>query len=423
MDSIFSNQKLIAIVTGAIFLVSAIYLVFFGGVKKEKESETPLHKTDAHTMIINDTFVKIEFNEEYDLCKKTVCSDIQTEVTSVEILNEEHKGFYKDINFDEMSLYDALVLILDTAKDNNVALASLAILTDSKNVTEEKVKEYLDSNANNVIDYPITVTYQEKIGDEKEKDDEPEVQEPEVEGQEVEVPEGETFTVTFDTVGGSTIKPQTVKKAEKATKPTDPTKKGYTFVEWQLNGKKFEFSTTIWNDITLKAVWKSASETDATTTTTKAASQGSSSNQTTGDNNQGENNNTQTEAGDNTGNGNPTPEVREGTINLNDNVTYTTKRMVYSCQGCFTEEILKQLENDKSKGISYDTSSNNNSVFYRTITLSDPYNTSSYRGPGGNFESILRNAGATGEVSNIGGTKLTLDETVCSNYHLSCDRW
>ena len=40
------------------------------------------------------------------------------------------------------------------------------------------------------------------------------------------------YTVTFDSKGGSSVTSQEVKKGNKVTKPTDPTKDGYTFGGW-----------------------------------------------------------------------------------------------------------------------------------------------------------------------------------------------
>ena len=42
-----------------------------------------------------------------------------------------------------------------------------------------------------------------------------------------------TYKVTFNSNGGTAIKEQIVNAGEKATKPNDPTKEGYLFVEWQ----------------------------------------------------------------------------------------------------------------------------------------------------------------------------------------------
>ena len=64
-----------------------------------------------------------------------------------------------------------------------------------------------------------------------------------------------TYTVTFDSNGGSTVAPQTVKSGEKAVEPKDPKRTGYSFNGWQLSGEKFDFNQTITADITLTAAW------------------------------------------------------------------------------------------------------------------------------------------------------------------------
>ena len=63
-------------------------------------------------------------------------------------------------------------------------------------------------------------------------------------------------TVTFDTDGGSLVAAQTVNYGEKAVKPDDPTREGYTFGGWQLDGADYDFDTPVTADITLVAVWE-----------------------------------------------------------------------------------------------------------------------------------------------------------------------
>ncbi|MBR2547296.1 MAG: InlB B-repeat-containing protein [Eubacterium sp.] len=66
-----------------------------------------------------------------------------------------------------------------------------------------------------------------------------------------------TYSVSFDSDGGSHVDTQTVQQDGKATKPDPaPTKLGYTFDKWTLDGVEFDFDTPIGNAITLKAVWK-----------------------------------------------------------------------------------------------------------------------------------------------------------------------
>ena len=64
-----------------------------------------------------------------------------------------------------------------------------------------------------------------------------------------------TFTVTFDSDGGSAVTAQTIEKGETATKPADPTKAGYTFVGWYNGNTEFDFDEVITGDITLYAKW------------------------------------------------------------------------------------------------------------------------------------------------------------------------
>ena len=68
------------------------------------------------------------------------------------------------------------------------------------------------------------------------------------------------YTVTFNTDGGSKIASVEVKKGKTISKPADPTKEGYEFDCWELDGKEFKFSTKIKSNITLKAVWEKTSE-------------------------------------------------------------------------------------------------------------------------------------------------------------------
>ena len=76
----------------------------------------------------------------------------------------------------------------------------------------------------------------------------------------------QNYTVTFDAKGGTPAPDaQEVVKDGTATAPTAPTKEGYTFVEWQLDGVKYVFSTPVTKDITLVAVWKKNEESTPST--------------------------------------------------------------------------------------------------------------------------------------------------------------
>ncbi len=64
------------------------------------------------------------------------------------------------------------------------------------------------------------------------------------------------YKVTFETgEGASEVEEQIVIVGEKATKPEDPTKTGYTFKGWLNSGSAYNFDNPVNENITLKADW------------------------------------------------------------------------------------------------------------------------------------------------------------------------
>lgn len=64
------------------------------------------------------------------------------------------------------------------------------------------------------------------------------------------------YVVSFETGTDDVILNQYVEKNSKVKKPIEPTKEGYVFIEWQLNGKTYDFESLVNKDITLTAKWK-----------------------------------------------------------------------------------------------------------------------------------------------------------------------
>lgn len=70
--------------------------------------------------------------------------------------------------------------------------------------------------------------------------------------------EKQTYTVKFDSKGGSTIAPQTVKYKDKVAEPKAPTKSGYTFDGWYTDEQyttKYNFANEVTGNMTLYAKW------------------------------------------------------------------------------------------------------------------------------------------------------------------------
>lgn len=79
-----------------------------------------------------------------------------------------------------------------------------------------------------------------------------------------ETPVDKTYTVTFDLNYGSNTRydEKTVKEGETVSKPSNPTRSGYSFSGWyaeKSGGRQFDFKTGITSDLTLYAHWSSNS--------------------------------------------------------------------------------------------------------------------------------------------------------------------
>ena len=72
-----------------------------------------------------------------------------------------------------------------------------------------------------------------------------------------------SYTVTFDSNGGSAVKAQTVKNGAKASKPADPAKAGHAFKGWYTDKsltKAYDFNSTVKSNLTLYAKWEAESQ-------------------------------------------------------------------------------------------------------------------------------------------------------------------
>ena len=72
-----------------------------------------------------------------------------------------------------------------------------------------------------------------------------------------------TFTVTFDSNGGSAVAKATVNSGEKAAKPANPTKEGFKFMEWYSDADlttAYDFNAVVTKNITLYAMWEEGEE-------------------------------------------------------------------------------------------------------------------------------------------------------------------
>lgn len=63
------------------------------------------------------------------------------------------------------------------------------------------------------------------------------------------------YSVYFETGTNDVFLTKYVSKGDKISEPNSPIKDGYVFKEWQLNGEKYDFNSTVLDDTILTAKW------------------------------------------------------------------------------------------------------------------------------------------------------------------------
>lgn len=246
IKKLFQNKKIVIgfiTVVAVIAIASIIFLVVNDDHHEEKKM-----KESTYTMYVKiNPLVKLTFQETYYECKDEdgnwdICGESSNQVLDYDMLNDDAKDIYNTIDFKGKTVADSLVVLCDVARDNNIGFEALEITSDYAFDWKE-IQEQVKNGSKYDTTYHVFVDFKEHLNEQ-------EIIENADEGPLV------TYTVTFDSDGGSAVEDVVVRENDVILAPEVPTKKGYTFVSWQLGGKDYDFASEITEDITLKAKWK-----------------------------------------------------------------------------------------------------------------------------------------------------------------------
>ena len=218
---IYIKNKILLSCCIAVLIILLAFFIFLNNNKNTKETKY----YDAYVSI--NPIVKLTFSVT---CQKNECSN--PIVTDFNLYNNDAKNIYKDIDFKKLELSNAINKIINVAKENNITLDKVNYNSNWDNKKYLENNEYFDVLNIEIMD---STKLDEVIKNKNIKN---------------------KYAVSFDSDGGSTIPDQIVEENDKAIVPEPPTKDGYTFVEWQLEGNKYDFDSGINKDIVLKAIWK-----------------------------------------------------------------------------------------------------------------------------------------------------------------------
>lgn len=310
MKSLIEDKKFIVFIASAliILLIIGSILLFNKGSKLNDTSKTKDITNNYVAYIKINPSIKLEYTQTCKQVEKD-SDDFNCEepkVTNYELVNDDAKNIYKDIDLlgNSKDLFQVLNLICETAKENGIVFEKVDIYTDWN-----KIENYIaeKNEISETISFNIEITNKDDVNKKIETEENNIV----------------TYNVSFDTNGGNIIESQVIKKDDKVTKPSNPTKTGYKFIEWQLDNKSFDFDTKINKDITLTAKWEKEENNNSANNKPNINNTNNNSNNSSNSNNNNTNSDNQTDK--NTSNENNS----NNTENKNDNNTPPIEEIVY----------------------------------------------------------------------------------------------
>lgn len=315
MKKIIESKKILICVIATLIIigliVGGIFIFSKNNDKKTQNNET----TNNYVAYIKiNPLIKIEYSQT---CKKENCNN--PIVTNYELVNDDAKDIYKDVDLigTNNNLYDVITLISKIAEENNIEFENVEIYSNWDNLNN-----YIDSSNKDDYKWSYIVNIRDKEN---------------LENISSSLEENKIlYNIVFETDGGTEINTQTVEKGKLANQPTKPTKKGYKFIEWQLNGEKFDFKQEINSDIKLIAKWEKIETSNNNSNKTENNTKHNNNNTT---NNQNTNNNTTTNNQNNT---NDNSNKNEETTNNN---TKPVEKAYLNSGSLDSLDAVKEMEN------------------------------------------------------------------------------
>lgn len=466
MKNILKNKKLLIGLAVAIILIIIIVVVILVIRPKDENQELEEVTNNYVTYISINPSIKLEFSQT---CQKndSILDCTDPEVIDYELLNADAKEIYQDIDLleNDKKLLTVIDLIIKTAESNNIEFETVDIYSDWEQMNNF-VNENLESEN---FTYNVIINSKDNLS----------------EIEDALINDIVTYVVTFDTDGGSEILSQTIKENELVIEPLNPTRNGYTFVEWQLDGERFDFETPIIDNITLIAIWEQVSNNPSNSNDELDNNQSGNENQNNDSNqsidNSNDNNNQNDDiVNDNIVDNNETTN-HDNMINLNENVKYKISTLecgeyMYINPVCVNKsigELKSMFPNHNADSDIFNDSFFDDSYVFSTVNLYGGAHMlvgafpDCRMGIPANIQNEIKNLKSKGIIYNVTNDKVEpqwisfeefkytkytddrsvilgryslfdnaacgssdpviypniLDEKVCEEYNLSCGRW
>lgn len=434
MEDLLSNKFMLLAIGALIFVGSIMLGIDFLNTVNTKKDTIIEHKKYEYKMYVKSTEIfRFNFEATYDECedsngKKYACGNYSDKILTSQLMEAKNSSF-NNINFNNRSIIDAISTIVDISLKNNYSSESIKIISNYefnyKDITDELKKKFGLNDNFKIIGITRNTLNEETIIEEL-SDDTP----------------SKLHKIYFDSLGGTLVSEQEIVYGELLIEPVVPVKEGFEFIEWQVNGAKYDFNAPVTTDLMLVAYWKEIIKDEPTTVaTTKVVADKNVESivQTT----------TTTTTTKNL----PNKMLSSlNKINLNDNILAydelrgSTCGYYYFSKGIdedgeiiydeLTEtSVIHELEKTKAnlpmgiKDFNYSFEDHKLRITYKVLLISEKYNNTtlykSWQKHINQISSIWNTATYTGAgmCNNKRSNQILLNEVLCRDYNLNCSRW
>lgn len=114
--------------------------------------------------------VKVTFKEKYQNCENEELNNkcnLSTVITEYELVNDDAKTIYKDIDFYEKDIIEIIPKMVDAVNNSNINFTTINIVTNWKNGYDENfVSDVIEESSNNINKYNVDINIMESIEEE-----------------------------------------------------------------------------------------------------------------------------------------------------------------------------------------------------------------------------------------------------------------
>lgn len=165
MKKVFKNKKFLiyiaCVLILAILIVGGIWLFKREPADSKVTSEQKETKNNYIAYIKINPLVKLELSQT---CKNNNCSE--PIITNYNLINDDAKEMYKDIDFKDKSLLDIIPILADTVYNNGINFNNISIQTDWKDIySKEEIEKAITDSSTQNNKYKVIIDIEKDINE------------------------------------------------------------------------------------------------------------------------------------------------------------------------------------------------------------------------------------------------------------------